>query len=155
MNATTSCSAGPALPHRSRHDRTRRARRLVGDLLGSWFFLGIVLIVAALAATLIGAYDHGMSAAAALDLIMPSIALSALSLVLMAIHRADRAADLWAMRHLAAARRIEAAGDEIFNELNQINSGLARLTARVETIRLQCRVPAGAEQDKSEGNGRS
>ncbi|WP_345365376.1 hypothetical protein [Actinoallomurus liliacearum] len=159
MKATTPSihSAGPEVTHHCGHgrDRTRRARRLAGDLLGSWSFLGVVLVVMAVALALIGSYGRGLSSAAALDVIMPGIALASFSLVLMAVHRADRTADLLAMRHLAAARRIEAAGKEIFSELNQINSGLARLTARVETIRFQCRVTAEAEQDEAERSGRS
>jgi hypothetical protein len=127
--------------------RCRYASRLASHRLGSWPVLGAVLVLIAVAAALVGRAGRGGDVAV-LGLIMPGLALAAVSLVLMAVRRADRAADLWAMRHLAAARRIEASGHEIFSELNHINAGLARLAARIEMVRLRCQVSPEADDDE-------
>ncbi|GAA4629643.1 hypothetical protein GCM10023196_051800 [Actinoallomurus vinaceus] len=115
--------------------RAERARDLASDLLGSWTFLGAVLVLVTVAATLTDLHVRDTNAVTTLDLIMPGLTLATASLVLMAIRHAVRAADERARSHLAAARRIEAAGGEILGELDQINSGLARLAARIETTR--------------------
>jgi hypothetical protein len=128
------CGHGPSL----------RIRDLASDLLGSSPVLATVLVLAAVAATVIGLCGPGASAVVVLDLVMLGLALAAVFLVLMAIHRADHTADLWATRHLAAARWLESAGDEILDELDEINSGLARLAARIETTGPPCRGSADA-----------
>lgn len=125
----------------------RRAGGLATDLLGSWICLGTVLIVVAVAATLTD-LSHGTGAVAVLDVIMPGLALAAACLILMATRGAERAADERALRHLDAARRIQAADEEILGELDQMNSGLARLSARIETLNIRCRAAGDAAQDE-------
>lgn len=119
-----------------------RAGDLVSELLGSWTFLCVVLVVVAFAAAFADLHDGG-GAVAAIDVIVPGLAVAAVPLILRATRHADRAAGERALRHLEAARRVQAAGDEILGELDQVNAGLARLAARMEIMSILVRTVDG------------
>jgi hypothetical protein len=140
----------PAEPGRRRSGPgwDERAGELASGLLGSWVFLGVVLLVVAVAAAFADLHDRGEGAVAALEVIVPGVALAAVSLVLMATRRADRAAGERALRHLEATQRTQAAGQEILGELHQLNSSLARLAARVELLNVRCWA-AGVDRRRS------
>jgi hypothetical protein len=126
----------------------RYAAERTSDLLGFWFFLGAVLVVVAVGAVLTYLHAPGAGAIAIFNLIMIGIVMASAPLVLSAIRRADRAADQRALRHFEAAQRIHGAGEEILAELAQVNSGLAKLAARIETVNIRCRAVDGAGQDE-------
>jgi hypothetical protein len=127
---------------------TGRSSEVASGLLGSWPCLGAVLVFVAVGAVLTDLRDRGAGAIAVLDLIMPGLALAAVCVVLMAIRRVDRAAERRALHQREVVRQIQAIGEEILGDLDQMNSGLAGLAARIETINIRCRAAADTGRDE-------
>jgi hypothetical protein len=123
----------------ARPDRGERAAAYARDLLGSWSCLAAILILVIAGAAMTNSRDHRASGVATVILLVSGLTLAAVSLVLMAARRLDRLADEQARRHRGSARRSQAVSEEILGQIEQINSGLARLTARVEVLHIRCR----------------
>ena len=131
--------ARPAPRAAARHDRGERAAAVARDLLGSWSCLGAMLILVVAGAATAGLHDQRAGAFATLILFVSVLTLAAVSLVLMATRRLDRITDERACHDRDSARRSQAVSEEILGQIEEINSGLARLTARVEILHIRCR----------------
>jgi uncharacterized membrane protein len=131
--------ARPARRTDARHDRGERAAAVARDLLGSWSCLGAMLILVIAGAAMAGRHDQRADPFATLILLVSGLTLAAVSLVLMATRRLDRINDERACHDRGSARRSQAVSEEILGQIEQINSGLARLTARVEVLHIRCR----------------
>jgi hypothetical protein len=118
-------------------DRAERAAAYARDLLGSWSCLAAILILVIAGAATASRHDHRTSGVAAVILLVSGLTLAAVLLVLMATRRLDRVADEQARHDRGSARRAQAVSEEILDQIEQINSGLARLTARVEILHLR------------------
>jgi uncharacterized membrane protein len=129
----------PGLRAETRPDRGERAAEVARDLLGSWASLGAILILMAAGVTLTDLHDRRADAVAVLTLLVAGLTLAFVSLVLMATRRLDRVARERAFRDRESARRSQAVSEEILLQTEQLNAGLARLTARVETLNIRCR----------------
>ena len=129
---------------------TERLRRgedpggLARDALGSWPYIGGVVIFMTIVASLADRHDHH-AGTALLDLVVSGFTLLTVSLVLMATRRIERTASERRLYALASAGRVEAVIEEVLRELDQVNSGLAGLTARIETLNIRCRGPGGED----------
>jgi uncharacterized membrane protein len=129
----------PGLRGETRPDRGERAAEVVRDLLGSWAALGAILVLMAAGVTLTDLHDRRADALVVLTLLVSGITLAFVSLVLMATRRLDRLARDRAFHDRESARRSLAVSEEILLQTEQLNAGLARLTARIETLNIRCR----------------
>jgi hypothetical protein len=129
----------------ARPDRARHTTTLTRDLLGSWPFPLAVLALTAAGAALATLHDLRTGTVVVLGLIVSGLTLAAVSVVLMAARRADRIADEQILYELIAERQAQAVNDDILGQIEQINAGLARLAARIETLNIRCRA-AGSDR---------
>jgi uncharacterized membrane protein len=139
LRAHSGWESHPGVRAGARLTRGERAADSARDLLGSWPCVGAVVILVTIATALVSRHDHYAGAVALLNLVVSGFALVAVSLVLMAVRRIDRTASEQALYDLGSARQAHAVTEEVLGELDQINSGLARLAARVETLNIKCR----------------
>ncbi len=121
------------------HPGVRSGRRLGGgdhaaELLvrvaGSWCFLAVVIIGTGAGAAVTVLRDSRAGPVALLGLVLSALALVEVSLVLVAIRRADRIACDVARYHLDQARRAGAVVDELRDEVQRLRTDLARVAAR-------------------------
>ncbi|GAB2808909.1 hypothetical protein GCM10027176_12100 [Actinoallomurus bryophytorum] len=112
---------------------------MVRDLLGSWASLAAILVLMAAGVTLTDLHDRHADAVVVLTLLVSGITLAFVSLVLMATRRLDRLARDRAFHERESARRFLAVNEEILEQTEQLNAGLARLSARVEILNIRCR----------------
>jgi uncharacterized membrane protein len=104
-----------------------RAADRVGAWAGSWVFVAVA--AGALLAGLWLAGRRGAGALAVLAAVVSGLVLLELSVVLMAVRRADRNAGELALDHLAATERTTAEIRELADRLERLTVELARLTA--------------------------
>jgi hypothetical protein len=117
-------------------DRGERASAYALDLLGSWPGLAAILILVIAGVAMAHSRDPRASGVATVILLVSGLTLASMSLVLMTARRLDRIAGEQACRHRGSARRSQAVSEEILAQIEQINSGLARLTARIEVLQI-------------------
>jgi uncharacterized membrane protein len=141
--ARTGWEAHPGVRSGTRLTRGERAADLARDMLGSWPYVGVVVVLTITA----------MATERRLAPVMAGLALVAVSLVLMATRRIDRAASEQALYALGMARRAEAVTEEILNEVDQVSIGLVRVAARIEALNVKCRTagdpPASGHEPRS------
>jgi uncharacterized membrane protein len=139
LRAQSGWEAHPGVRAGARLRRGERAADLARDMLGSWPYVGMVVVLVTITAMLVERHDQHAGAVATLDLAVSGFALVTMSLVLMATRRIDRTASEQALYELRLACRADSLTAEILGDLDQINSGLARVAARIETLNIRCR----------------
>jgi uncharacterized membrane protein len=116
-----------------------RAADGVRDALGSWPFLAVAVALVGVGIDAAVAHDDRAGPAAALGLVLGGLAVVELSLVLMAVRRADRTAGRRALRELESMRRAAAGIHEVRDDVAALREDVARLVARLDTRRETAR----------------
>lgn len=148
LRAQTGWEAHPGVRSGARLRRGERAADLGRDMLGSWPYVGVVVVLFTIITTML-VQRHGHHAGAVLAVVVAGFALVSVSLILMATRRIDRSASEQASYALGMARRAEALTEEILNELDQVNAGLVRVAARIEVLNIRCRAAGGDDPSVS------
>jgi uncharacterized membrane protein len=113
--------------------RRERAAAWVGDRIGSWTFVAVTVVLLEVGMVVAIREDEVDGAIAVLGVVVSGLVLLDLSVLFMAIRRADRTAAELAMHHLESARRTTTALEELGAQVERVAVDLARLDARLRT----------------------
>jgi uncharacterized membrane protein len=113
-----------------------RAADGVRDALGSWPFLAVAVALVGVGIDAAVAYDDRAGSAAALGLVLGGLAVVELSLVLMAVRRADRTAGEPALHELESTRRAAAGIHEVRDDVAALCEDVAWLVVRFDAKRM-------------------
>jgi uncharacterized membrane protein len=125
--------------------RGERVAAWIGDRLGSWTFVVVMAVLLEIGMVAAVRQDEVDGAVAVLGVVVSGLVLLDLSILLMAIRRADRTAEELAMHHLEATGRTAA-------EMAELGERIERLA--VEVAQLNARIRARQQQAAGERRGR-
>jgi len=111
--------------------RRERAAAWTGDRIGSWSFVVPAVVLLGAGTVVAVRRDRVDGAVAVLGVVVSGVVLLDLSILLMAIGRADRTAEELAMHDLEATRRTTAEIEELGRQLERLSVEVARLGARI------------------------
>lgn len=111
--------------------RRDRAAAWIGDRIGSWTFVLVTAVLLEVGMVMAVRQDEVDGAIAVLGVVVSGLVLLDLSILLMAIRRADRTAEELAMHQLDETRRAAAEMAELRGQLDQMAVEIARVHARM------------------------
>ena len=127
----------PGVRSPERLPRRERAAGWIGGRIGSWTFVVLLAVLLAVGMVVAVRQDEVDGAVAVLGVVVSGLILLDLSILLMAIRRADRMAAELAVHHLEATGRTAAEMAELGGDMERLAVEVARLNARIRVWQEQ------------------